>query len=533
MDDQNTRAVDTRRSHHTFSPVDRTRRTLVAGMGGLAALGLTGCGGDSSSAPSEPRPLPPPTPDNNGDTSNPPPEVTPEPPVSELYPSPGSHPPRGVHASITADPYTSRTITWFTDGAESPLSYVRYTQDSTVFDSHGNPRVPLEFSVTSEASETFDVIAQTHRATLSGLDPERPIFYQVGSDIGGWSRIFTLGSMPTEHWRFVHYGDQGTGENGLKLHNELLKHPKDLCLIAGDLSYANGDQPVWDLWFDQNEPLMASTVTLAAAGNHENKDGAFHTSGSGFKSRLSHPQPEFSVVASNPGSTFYSFDINRVHFLVSSAGALIEDFSLPEELINMEVDLSKAAIRRLAGEIDFIVVLQHYPIWTDQDGRSPANFTLVALQEQILVRYGVDLLLVGHDHVYQRSAPMDYGIRNPYGYVQVLAGTGGASVRLFDEAPQAWSEAQFVGIGFVTYDVEPGLIRANFWGAGPEGLDDASRQTVSEPFSIRDSFEVHKRSFLAAKNYALQPRDKSEILKNYALVAYDTKLRNHRDEHGC
>ncbi|MEQ9546385.1 MAG: hypothetical protein RIK85_10310 [Marinobacter sp.] len=90
-----------------------------------------------------------------------------------------------------------------------------------------------------------------------------------------------------------------------------------------------------------------------------------------------------------------------------------------------------------------------------------------------------------------------------------------------------------MGIGFVTYDVQPGLINANFWGAGPIGLDDDSRQTVAEPFSIRDSFEVHKRSLFSAKNFALQPRNKSEILKDYALVAYDTKLRNHRDEHGC
>ncbi|SFL92872.1 purple acid phosphatase family protein [Marinobacter zhejiangensis] len=521
-------------TEQSVSPIDRTRRTLVASMGGMAALGLSGCGGGSDSSNPEAGGTTPTPPKNNGNDPTPPVDnVVPDIPDTDLYPSDGSHPPRGVHASITGDPHTSRTITWFTDGLEPPLSFVRFSQDSSIFDAQGNPRVPLEHSVTSEESDTFGVAAKTHRATLTALDPELPIFYQVGSDIGGWSRIYTLPPLPTEQWTFVHYGDQGTTDNAQKLHAELLRHPKHLCLIAGDLSYANGDQVIWDLWFDQNEPHMASTVTLAAPGNHENKDGALLESAGGFKTRLSHPQPDISVVASNPGSTFYSFDINRVHFLVSSAGAVIEDFSLPEELINMEVDLSKAALRRLAGEIDFIVVVQHYPIWTDQEGRSPANFTLVALQEQILVRYGVDLLLVGHDHIYQRSAPMFYGIPNPQGYVQVLAGTGGASVRLFDEAPQAWSESEFVGIGFVTYDVEPGRIRANFWGAGPEGLDDSSRQTVTEAFSIRDSFEVHKRSLLSAREHAVLPRDKSEILKNYALVAYDTKQRNHRDEHEC
>ena len=528
-------------SKHKDVTVDGKRRFLLAGIGSAGVVGLTGCGGSSGSSqpvsetPIEPHPAPPITPDPVPPADDTPPEevVEPEPAVEDPFPTQGSHSPRGVHVSVTDDPYTTRTVTWFTDGTESPMSFVRYTQDASVFDELGHPIVELENSEMSETGDTFGVDALTHRATLKGLDPNLPIFYQVGSDVGGWSKIFSLTPMPREKWRFVHYGDQGVGINGQKVHDELLKHPTDLCLIAGDLSYADGDQPIWDLWFDQNEPLLANTVMMAAPGNHENKDGSFRESAGAFKSRLSHPQPNVNLLGSNPGSTFYSFEVNRVHFLVSSAGAVIDDFSLPEELVNMEIDLSKAALRRLLGQIDFIVVMQHYPIWTDQLGRSPANFTLVGLQEQILARYGVDMLIVGHDHVYQRSAPMLYGFRNPLGYVQVMVGTGGQSVRLFDESPQDWSESQFVGLGFATYDVEPGLIKANFWGAAPQGLEDEDRQTVTEPFSIRDTFEVKKRSFLSIRSAAVTPREPSEILENFSMVAYHTRLRNHRDEHGC
>ena len=179
---------------------------------------------------------------------------------------------------------------------------------------------------------------------------------------------------------------------------------------------------------------------MAAAGNHESKDGDGLQSGKAFKSRLTHPDPLLNNLNPNPGSTYYGFDIGRVHFFVSSAGALIDDFTLAEELINLEIDLAKAALRRARGELDFIILIQHYPIWTDQDGRSPANLTLVALQENFLLRYGVDLLLVGHDHIYQRSVPMGFGIPSRLGYVQVLTGTGGQSVRLFDDnGIQRWS----------------------------------------------------------------------------------------------
>lgn len=516
--------------------VDKTRRVLLAGVGGISVTGISGCfssGSDSRGSPVAPSPE---SPGDTPITEAPQEPIIPEPPeVSEsIFPSIGSHPPRGIHASFVDDPYTSKTLTWFTDGNNEPQSFIRYSQDESIVKKwEAGQALPQNLEV-SETAETFGVEVKTHRVTLRSLEPDKKLFYQVGSDIGGWSGIHALKPISEEGWSFVHFGDHGTTPNAQRVHDELLRHPADLCLIAGDLSYADGNQLVWDTWFDQNEPYLSTHMMLAAAGNHENKDGSFKSSAGAFKSRLSHPQPAISLTASNPGSTFYSFDVGRVHFLVSSAGAVIEDFSLPEELINMEVDLSKAAIRRLAGEIDFIVILQHYPIWTDQDGRSPANFTLVSLQEQILVRYGVDLLLVGHDHIYQRSAPMAYGFRNPLGYTQVMAGTGGISVRLFDDnGPQRWSESEFVGIGFVTYDVAPGVIRGNFWGAGPVGLDDESRQIVNEDFEIRDSFEVRKRSLASIKSAALMPREPKILLKDYSMIAYHTKLRNHKDEHGC
>ena len=49
-------------------------------------------------------------------------------------------------------------------------------------------------------------------------------------------------------------------------------------------------------------------------------------------------KPLSSVIGQgSPGSSFYSFDYNRVHFLVTTAGALINDGTLVEEIINIEV----------------------------------------------------------------------------------------------------------------------------------------------------------------------------------------------------
>ena len=73
-------------------------------------------------------------------------------------------------------------------------------------------------------------------------------------------------------------------------------------------------------------------------------------------------------------------------------------------------------------------IVRYYTIWTSCEGRDPANFTLVALEENILLRHGVDLLAVGYDHIYERSQPMGYGRPRDGGYVQVTQGGGGQSL---------------------------------------------------------------------------------------------------------
>jgi len=475
-----------------MSPSEFSRRRFLAVS--ASSLALVACGEDSDSPSPVERPATPL--ENVPDVSEPAPLAT--------------HPPRGAHVSFTGDAHTSRSLTWFTDGDQAPVSFLEYDTVEDGMDDEAISATPLRHRIESRVEATTGVAALTHRATAGDLPADKPFRYRVGSELGGWSPVRVVEPLPVKDWSFIHYGDQGTGPLAKLVTDEVLKTPSDLVLIAGDLSYADGTQSVWDLWFDQQEALLSTRPMLAAAGNHEEKDFG----GDAFKNRFTHPgKPVTSIITGdNPGSTFYSFDVNRVHFLVTTAGALINDGTLPEEMLNIEADLSLAAVRRAAGEIDFIVVMQHFPIWTDQDGRSPANPALVALEENIIVRYGVDMLLVGHDHIYQRSVPMSFGLRNPLGYVQVMVGTGGASVRLFDaNGPQAWSASEFVGIGFARYRVSPGRIAVEFIGAPPLGLSDEERGQSTGEFKVEDRFEVTSRDAMACRACVQAPRNRLEL----------------------
>jgi hypothetical protein len=61
---------------------------------------------------------------------------------------------------------------------------------------------------------------------------------------------------------------------------------------------------------------------------------------------------------------------------------------------------------------------------------------------RLMVRSGVDVVIAGHDHIYERYAPMDerFGF-DPSGTRQFIAGTGGAGPYAI-VAPQPGSEVR-------------------------------------------------------------------------------------------
>jgi hypothetical protein len=414
-------------------------------------------------------------------------------------PGPGAHNiARGLHVSWTGDPHESRAVTWFTDGLNAPEGVVEFGQGGR-----------FDKSARAAASQAYDIDVLTHRAELGGYDPEKPLQYRVRHGGDSLSATYTLKPMPRGAFRFAHFGDHGTSEFSRLVREGILRRGVDFVLIAGDLSYANGDQPVWDTWFNQLEHLSASVPVLCAAGNHEEKDG----NGSAFKTRLSQPG----------NGRYYSYDLNNVQFVVSTGGAFVADGTLLAELLWLETTLAQASLRRARGEIDFIAFVQHFTLWTDEEGRSPNNPTLVLLEENILLRYGVDLLLVGHDHEYQRSHAMAFGQPRETGYVQVCGGGGGVGIRSFS-GQSAWSASQHLRYSFIEYAVEGRSIKAQTWAVDTPDLQPSSELTLI------DEFELTARS-PQARNDSVKPiRDAGTLMAqsgaNWRYVEAHTRLRN-------
>ncbi len=361
--------------------------------------------------------------------------------------------PRGIHIALGADAATSATITWFTDTLQDPGSALEYGTTPS-----------LGSSATGTSSPTPGVQARTHDVSLSGLAPGGTVYYRVG----GSTQIRSFHTAPPAGapFTFTVFADHGRTPQSISTVAQALAEDPDLVLMPGDLSYANGDQPDWDTWFDIMEPLAATRPVMVAPGNHEtSSEGSSAT----YRNRLAMPGDEL----------FYSFDYGNTHVLVlhSTLTHGAAEGVLPGMLAFAEADLIDASQRKSAGDIDFIVVMQHHPLYGNMaaetiEAERQRNVPLIAAEERLLQLYDVDVLLTGHNHHFERSKPMVAGqpttderrsYVDPTGYVEVITGGGGNSLYSFRDPNDfaSWSAAYAKCFHYMEFRIEGSTLSAD------------------------------------------------------------------------
>jgi hypothetical protein len=268
--------------------------------------------------------------------------------------------------------------------------------------------------------------------------------------------ITTSLSLPTHtipDFNFAAVGDWECTSHTIDTVNNILDKKPELVLGLGDFSY----NPNTDCWFKIVDPI--DEIMKIAIGNHDEDSSAE------LNSLMSH----FNLT-----KPYYSFDYQNVHFTIiySSPGetshqtikASLAEGSDQYEFIKN--DLAKASTD---PNIDWIVAVYHKFAYTSPSTLETVN-EIRNILHPLFDRYGVDLVLEGHQHNYQRSYPMKYNKDNPddpvittdsnnrntyttsEGPIFVTVGTGGATLfNLTGKAP--YIASQHVGYGILNVDV--------------------------------------------------------------------------------
>ena len=163
--------------------------------------------------------------------------------------------------------------------------------------------------------ECFYTSGALHSVQLTSLTPATKYEYRVKDDPDG--RTFGFTSPPAAGSKTITFGvvgDLGQTTNASEtvdgLHAALDNATIDAVLLAGDLSYADGDHYRWDSYARLFEPLWSSVPTAHAGGNHEVSNG--NENWLAYSRRY----PNAHLDSGSASFLWYSFEAGPAHVVV-------------------------------------------------------------------------------------------------------------------------------------------------------------------------------------------------------------------------
>lgn len=273
-----------------------------------------------------------------------------------------------------------------------------------------------------------------HEIKLTGLSPYTKYYYSIGTSYGAplqgdtanYFYTLPLAGNTDSLYRIGVIGDCGNNSTNQRnvrdqLSAYLGSNYMNSWILLGDNAYNTGTDAEYQAEFFNiyKDRLLKQNPLFPAPGNHDY--GNSQSSPSVGNHILAPYYQNFTMptlgesggVPSN-SEAFYSFDIGNIHFLS------LDSYGKEDNATTRLYDTAGAQVTWIKQDLaantnkGWVVVYWHHPPYTMGSHNSDAETELVNIREKfigILERYGVDLILCGHSHDYERSKLMkgNYG----------------------------------------------------------------------------------------------------------------------------
>ncbi len=270
-------------------------------------------------------------------------------------------------------------------------------------------------STANEASSTTD-----HEVTLTGLTANTVYFYSIGSAVdtlAGADAAHTFTTPPTTgstpNTRVWILGDAGTGTaNQIAVRDAFYAwtgaRDPNLVLQLGDNAYNSGlDSEFQSNVFNIYGSLMKRVPFWSCLGNHETNQATSFVDTYPYFSIYTFPKTGQCGGVASGTEHYYSFDYGNVHFI--SLDSMTASRSATGAMATwLTADLA-------SNTQTWVVAFFHHPPYTKGSHDSDTETELIEMRSNllpILENGGVDLVLSGHSHSYERSYLLDghYGL---------------------------------------------------------------------------------------------------------------------------
>jgi predicted phosphodiesterase len=264
------------------------------------------------------------------------------------------------------------------------------------------------------------------------------------------------------HCSDLHFGHPAVPEQYEAIEAIIQDRKYDVVAISGDVSQrARAGEFQRARAFIQHAEKVSQTIVVP--GNHD-----VATAGGA---------PYYNYFGANagpPGSGYYSYDYGAWHIVALHSTISMKSGPAQANWLQEDLDASDTACT---------LAYWHHPLFTSGPN---GNNTAVRDAWSILFDHGVEVVVNGHDHIYERFAPQD-AIGRPnadIGIRQFTVGTGGAYLTKVERI-QANSEVQHIAWGVLKLTLRSAGYDWEFVVCLAAASPTAARQPVTGASSLR------------------------------------------------
>jgi len=291
---------------------------------------------------------------------------------------------------------------------------VMQTQDSVTI-KWQSPKFEIgsvEYGVLSDSLDKILIDSKKtkkHSITISSLDECTKYYYRVLSDsmsIDNEDRSFKTLCKTKDAQKLWVTGDSGkVGENQTKVYTAMLEHIEhnfnnlDMWILLGNNAYTSGTQKEYnENFFKPYAELLKRITPWSVIGNNDAKTWAFYNI-------FDFPTKGESGGEPSGNEKFYSVEDGNLHLVM-----------LDSEMYRIDKNSDLAAWLRedlKKNTKPWVIVALHTPPYTNGEHNSDSDYDsggrLKKVRENLVPifdEFGVDLVLSGHAHNYERSKLM-------------------------------------------------------------------------------------------------------------------------------
>lgn len=254
-----------------------------------------------------------------------------------------------------------------------------------------------------------------HAVTLDGLTPATAYAYSIGTPTqvlagaDAHHRFRTApgkgAAGPTRIWVL---GDSGTANQDAQAVRDAFagftrERGADLILMLGDNAYNSGtDEEYQAAVFDLYPSWLRTTPLWPALGNHDGLSADSATQSGPYFDIFTLPRRGEAGGAPSGTEAYYSFDHGDIHFIS------LDSYETSRAADGAMLRWLRADL--LANTARWTVAFWHHPPYSKGTHDSDTEIEMVEMRTNalpLLEQHGVDVVLTGHSHAYERSFLLD------------------------------------------------------------------------------------------------------------------------------